>query len=226
MALSRSEMLRKVTHMSMGLFAFAVGWLGPLWSAVLAATALVFNLFLLPRIGGRRLYREHELSAGSSIGIILYPLAVLILILLTYYGGAYPLAVGAYNAVTALDDQGGFVGTYRKAHLVPYGEYLALRWLLEPLGATRLVAGTGARNAPISYGRVIGHDVASVGYGHRIALLKYGLTGHVPDGMLIRVSSIDDDEPAAFAAQDVFLRDMLDAMAPDFRRRILGLEQG
>lgn len=51
-------------------------------------------------------------------------------------------AVGAYNAVTALDDRGRFVGSYRKAHLVPYGEYLALRWLLEPLGATRLVAGT------------------------------------------------------------------------------------
>jgi apolipoprotein N-acyltransferase len=51
-------------------------------------------------------------------------------------------AVGAYNAVTALDDGGRFVGTYHKAHLVPYGEYLALRWLLEPLGATRLVAGT------------------------------------------------------------------------------------
>jgi len=51
-------------------------------------------------------------------------------------------AVGAYNAVTALTDKGEFAGTYRKAHLVPYGEYLALRWLLEPLGATRLVAGT------------------------------------------------------------------------------------
>lgn len=93
------------------------------------------------------------------------------------------------------------------------------------LSLKRLVAGTGARNEPISYWLVIGHDVASFGYGHRIALLKYGLTGHVPDGMLIRVSSIDDDEPGAFAAQDVFLRDMLDAMAPDFRRRILGLEQ-
>jgi apolipoprotein N-acyltransferase len=50
-------------------------------------------------------------------------------------------AVGAYNVVSALDAQGRFVGSYSKAHLVPYGEYLALRWLLEPLGATRLVAG-------------------------------------------------------------------------------------
>lgn len=54
----------------------------------------------------------------------------------------YAKAVGAYNSVTALDSQGRFVGEgYDKAHLVPYGEYLALRWLLEPLGATRLVAG-------------------------------------------------------------------------------------
>ena len=81
MALSRSELLRKVTHMSMGLFAFAVGWLGPLFSALLALTALAFNLFLFPRLGGRRLYRDHEHAAGSSLGIVLYPLAVLILIL-------------------------------------------------------------------------------------------------------------------------------------------------
>ncbi len=51
-------------------------------------------------------------------------------------------AVGAYNVVTALDAQGNIRGSYRKAHLVPYGEYLALRWLLEPLGASRLVAGS------------------------------------------------------------------------------------
>jgi apolipoprotein N-acyltransferase len=51
-------------------------------------------------------------------------------------------AVGAYNMVSALDAQGRFRGSYAKAHLVPYGEYLALRWLLEPLGATRLVAGS------------------------------------------------------------------------------------
>lgn len=51
-------------------------------------------------------------------------------------------AVAAYNTVTALGDDGEIVGSYSKAHLVPYGEYLALRWLLEPLGASRLVAGS------------------------------------------------------------------------------------
>ena len=51
-------------------------------------------------------------------------------------------AIGAYNAVTALDSSGAILGGYAKAHLVPYGEYLPMRPLLEPLGLSRLVAGT------------------------------------------------------------------------------------
>jgi apolipoprotein N-acyltransferase len=54
----------------------------------------------------------------------------------------YRQLVGARNSMTAMDSSGKILGTYDKAHLVPYGEYLALRWLLEPLGATRLVPGT------------------------------------------------------------------------------------
>lgn len=51
-------------------------------------------------------------------------------------------AAGARNAVTAIDPDGRIVAGYDKAHLVPYGEYLALRWLLEPIGLRRLVAGS------------------------------------------------------------------------------------
>ncbi len=55
--------------------------------------------------------------------------------------GADGKVVGARNSVLAMDAKGDILTTYDKAHLVPYGEYLALRWLLEPLGATRLVPG-------------------------------------------------------------------------------------
>lgn len=48
---------------------------------------------------------------------------------------------GARNSVLAIDAKGEILSSYDKAHLVPYGEYLALRWLLEPLGAARLVPG-------------------------------------------------------------------------------------
>lgn len=50
-------------------------------------------------------------------------------------------ATGARNVVTVLDSSGAIRGSYAKAHLVPYGEYLPLRWLLEPLGLSRLVPG-------------------------------------------------------------------------------------
>ncbi len=61
--------------------------------------------------------------------------------------------IGARNSATAMDSQGKILGHYDKAHLVPYGEYLALRGLLEPLGVARLgarqprfLAGPGAAN--------------------------------------------------------------------------------
>lgn len=51
-------------------------------------------------------------------------------------------AVGAYNAITPIDARGNLGQRYAKAHLVPYGEYLPMRALLEPLGLSRLVAGS------------------------------------------------------------------------------------
>lgn len=51
-------------------------------------------------------------------------------------------AVGAYNAITSISPDGTLGERYAKAHLVPYGEYLPMRALLEPLGMSRLVAGS------------------------------------------------------------------------------------
>lgn len=45
------------------------------------------------------------------------------------------------NSIFALDARGRILGRYDKAHLVPYGEYLPMRWLLQPLGLSRLVPG-------------------------------------------------------------------------------------
>ena len=51
-------------------------------------------------------------------------------------------AISARNSVMAIDGTGRIEAQYAKAHLVPYGEYLPMRPLLEPLGLARLSAGT------------------------------------------------------------------------------------
>ena len=51
-------------------------------------------------------------------------------------------AVGAYNTITPIDSEGNLGPRYAKAHLVPYGEYLPMREILEPIGLSRLVAGS------------------------------------------------------------------------------------
>jgi apolipoprotein N-acyltransferase len=50
--------------------------------------------------------------------------------------------VAARNSVTAIDWRGHILAGYSKAHLVPFGEYLPMRYLLEPIGLSRLVPGT------------------------------------------------------------------------------------
>lgn len=84
MTISRGELMRKLVHMAVGGIAFAVKFLGPLWSAVAALVAVLFNLFLLPKLGGRSLWRDAETKRGASLGIVLYPVAVLLLILVFY----------------------------------------------------------------------------------------------------------------------------------------------
>ena len=51
-------------------------------------------------------------------------------------------AVSARNAVSTIDGLGRITDGYAKAHLVPYGEYLPMREILEPIGLSRLVAGS------------------------------------------------------------------------------------
>ncbi len=50
-------------------------------------------------------------------------------------------AVGARNSVHVVNHEGQLVARYDKAHLVPWGEYLPLRGLLEPIGLARVVPG-------------------------------------------------------------------------------------
>lgn len=86
----------------------------------------------------------------------------------------------------------------------------------------RLVATLGPRIEPITYWTTIGNAVAVDDIEWKLQQLKYGLTGKIPDGLLFRVSSIQANDTAAYAAQDDFIRALLRELSPEARRRIIG----
>ena len=76
-----SENARQWIHIGSGAFALLLRVLSGWQAAAMAAMALVFNLVLLPRVGGRQLYRPIDHERGFPLGILLYPLSVLLLML-------------------------------------------------------------------------------------------------------------------------------------------------
>lgn len=87
----------------------------------------------------------------------------------------------------------------------------------------RLLAFQGNRNEPITYWIRVGDNaIVPNGLQQRLTQMRYGLTGKVADGMLVRVSSISLDEKDAYRIQDDFVREMLAAMSKEGRTMIAG----
>jgi uncharacterized protein (TIGR00297 family) len=95
-----SETARQWVHVGSGLFALLLSSLTWPQAASMAAAALAFNALVLPRIGAR-LLRPVDRARGIPLGIVLYPVAVLLLILV--FRTRLDLAAGAW-AVLAFGD--------------------------------------------------------------------------------------------------------------------------
>ena len=86
----------------------------------------------------------------------------------------------------------------------------------------RVHALKGRRSEPISYWFTMG-DTVAVGRAERLLVqVGYGLAGRVPDGLLLRVSSLSRDADASYAAHDRFLRELLAAVSPPVRVALAG----
>lgn len=91
-----------------------------------------------------------------------------------------------------------------------------------PFPVQRLVAQMGARTEPITYWLTVGDEVTSFGYPQRWSTIRHGLRGLVPDGVLVRLSSIDDDAASAYITHERFAQEMLAAMSKAQRARLIG----
>jgi len=90
------------------------------------------------------------------------------------------------------------------------------------LPVRQLLAVFGERSEPITYWITVGDVVPEPGMSQRLQELRIGLTGTVPDGMLVRVSTIDTDLPHAYSVQKEFVNAMLAQMPSKDRARLIG----
>lgn len=77
------------------------------------------------------------------------------------------------------------------------------------LQLSRLVAQREARLEPISYWMRVGDEISTGVLDRQFVKLKYGLRGVIPDGALIRVSTVGLPENTAFEIQTRFIKELL-----------------
>jgi len=75
---------------------------------------------------------------------------------------------------------------------------------------------------PISYWMMVGERATVSGTEQKLAQLSYSTRGVRPDGMLVRVSSIGQDAPAAYRLHDRFVQDLLRAVPREVLPRVAG----
>lgn len=79
------------------------------------------------------------------------------------------------------------------------------------------------RFEPVTYWTTVGDETVTGGVSKKIAEMRYGLRGKIPDGLIFRVSSINRNTQAAFALQESFIKALLNELPPDSRHRLAGL---
>ena len=97
-----------------------------------------------------------------------------------------------------------------------------LDMLGKTIQATQLETHMAQRYEPVTFWSAIGTTVTSSVLQKRLIEFRYAMTGRIPDGFLVRASSIDKNSANAFAMQNRFVNDLMRAVAPENRARLVG----
>jgi EpsI family protein len=90
------------------------------------------------------------------------------------------------------------------------------------LNVSKLIARRENRVERITYWMRVGDDVVSTVFRRQLTSLRYGLQGLIPDGVLIRVSTINMEEGSSNEVHARFLRDMLVSVRQADLRHFVG----
>jgi uncharacterized protein (TIGR00297 family) len=133
-----SETRRQSIHIAMAGFALALRYLTWWQAALCALAALLFNALLLPRIAGSSLSRPVDTRRGYVLGILLYPLAVLTLILV--FPSRPDIAAAAWGIMACGDGVATLVGKAYGRHPISWNPDKTVEGSLAFFGAAALVA--------------------------------------------------------------------------------------
>lgn len=90
------------------------------------------------------------------------------------------------------------------------------------LPVRELIASTDSRIEPIVYWTRIGDTLPTTGGEQRLAKLEQQFDGIIPDGILVRASTVAPAEPATFDALKAFAAALVTAVAPADRPVLIG----
>ena len=90
----------------------------------------------------------------------------------------------------------------------------------------RLRTRKAVRVEPVTYWTTVGGEALVDEVNRRWARAKYSLRGLIPDGMLVRVSTIDTEETRAFGVHASFIDQLYGALDLQMRSRLFGEGMG
>ena len=160
----------------------------------------------LSKIYAQTLSRVYENARGQRI------------MLSIAYGRDQSDSVGAHLPEGCYGGQGFAVNSIEKSQLsTSFGR----------IPVMRLLASKSNRIEPITYWLTTGKKVGYPGWETKKIKLQYALNGSIPDGLLMRVSSIAPsinalDIDAAFSIQKTFADDLLATVSPQQRLHLIG----
>jgi EpsI family protein len=87
---------------------------------------------------------------------------------------------------------------------------------------TRFLAVLGQRKEPVSYWFTMGNRVVDSRIERLITQVRHGFLGEIPDGLLVRISSIGSNLTDAYEAHSEFANALLTAIEPVNQSRFIG----